>query len=205
MTDTKDDISVEECIAWNKEQLDIAERLFLAGQPELKSTIAHLRRLQQMEADIAAKDKILDQHIAALRSVAWAITDKARGGFDDIVAEAKRVRAELETRDAQFKAMLASYSDKCSALALDIANKTAELEACRKDAERYRWLKSRYDLSLRTDLPSEWTITTSKGQERMMSKYYLAANNRQYPPVFDLDESIDAISAGEGIGDGQDS
>jgi len=162
MTDTKDDISVEKCIEELENYLDIDEEM-------AEAAIAHLRSLQQMEAEIAAKDKILDQHIAALRSVAWAITDKACGGFDDIVAEAKRVRAELE--------------------------------ACRKDAERYRWLKSRYDLSLRTDLPSEWTITTSKGQERMMSKYYLAANNRQYPPVFDLDESIDAISAGEDSGD----
>lgn len=90
-------------------------------------------RVNSMSADIMAKDKILDQHIVALRSVAWAITDKVCGGFDDIVAEAKRVRAELKTRDAQFKAMLASYSDKCSALALDIANKTAELEACRQE------------------------------------------------------------------------
>lgn len=105
----QDELSVEELIRWYANDDEVYGDAYPAYLEAVsRATISHLRRLQQMRAEIDAKDKILDQHIAALRSVAWAITDKACGGVDDIVAEAKRVRAELE--------------------------------ACRKDAERYRWL-----------------------------------------------------------------
>ncbi len=147
MTAPKDEVSVEKCIEELENYLDIDEEM-------AEAAIAHLRSLQQMEAEIAAKDKILDQHIAALRSVAWAITDKACGGFDDIVAEAKRVRAEAEkyrsAREKVAEFMLehgfaTGHGDTIDDLLLELGGQLAE---CRRDAERYRWLRDNEYLSV---------------------------------------------------------
>ena len=70
----QDKISVEAIIkefqdrlkAFSLHALATDNELIKRNKPIYESTITHLRRLQQMEADIAAKDKILDQHIAAL-------------------------------------------------------------------------------------------------------------------------------------------
>lgn len=63
----QDELSVEEQAALAKWPLDVMLNYLknFSTEQAIANTV-YLRRLQQMEADIAAKDKILDQHIAAL-------------------------------------------------------------------------------------------------------------------------------------------
>lgn len=134
---TQAEISVERCIM----EIELDDNL--ASDTD-RSIVAHLRHLQEVEAERDSLRTILDQHIAALRSTAWAITDKACGSADDIVAEAKRVRAELEK--------------------------------CRRDAERYRWIRE---------------------NERLVDVQLARLVGSGHP--LELDQAIDAaISAGEG-------
>jgi hypothetical protein len=72
-------------------------------------------------------------------------------------------------------------SDKYQAL-------RAERDALREDAERYRWLRSRRSLDLRTD-GTHWTASDGT---RFVSTHYLAADGTQHAPAPSLDASIDA-------------
>lgn len=60
-----------------------------------------------------------------------------------------------------------------------------------EDAERYRWLRSRRSLDLRTD-GTHWTASDGT---RFVSTHYLAADGTQHAPVPSLDASIDAARA----------
>ena len=75
-------------------------------------------------------------------------------------------------------------SDKYQAL-------RAERDALREDAERYRWLRSRRSLDLRTD-GTHWTASDGT---RFVSTHYLAADGTQHAPAPSLDASIDAARA----------
>ena len=63
--------------------------------------------------------------------------------------------------------------------------------ALEKDAERYRWLRSRRSLDLRTD-GTHWTASDGT---RFVSTHYLAADGTQHAPAPSLDASIDAARA----------
>ena len=66
----------------------------------------------------------------------------------------------------------------------------AELEALQKDAERYRWLKSRKGLDLRTEpQPNVWRRLD--GTE-FCATHSLAEGGTQHAPADSLDATIDA-------------
>lgn len=71
-----------------------------------------------------------------------------------------------------------------------IARLQAELDALRKDAERYRWLKSRHGLTLRSERqPNVWK--RPDGTE-FNATHSLAEGGTMHAPAEGLDAVIDA-------------
>ena len=62
-----------------------------------------------------------------------------------------------------------------------------ELDALRKDAERYRWIKSRRSLTLKT-CGSKWTRPDGS---QFIATHYLAEGGKQHSPADSLDAVID--------------
>lgn len=132
----QDEISVEDLLCWyvNEDQVfGEADPTFLDRVQS--STISHLRQLQKVELERNNLRHLLDQHIAALRSVAEIITDRACDGFDDIVAEAERLRGEIDKARPIISEWDLYFTDRSP------NSVAAELKKCRGDAERYRWLR----------------------------------------------------------------
>jgi hypothetical protein len=74
-----------------------------------------------------------------------------------------------------------------------------ENEALRVDAERYRWLKSRSGLELRSDRMLWEDLRT---QKKFVSTHYLAEGGTQHAAEPSLDETIDAamvVAANRGM------
>lgn len=74
----------------------------------------------------------------------------------------------------------------------DLDAALAECERLRKDAMRYRWLKERKSIDLRSDC-SVWTREDGK---RFIASHFLAAGNTQFAAFESLDETIDAAMKG---------
>jgi hypothetical protein len=67
------------------------------------------------------------------------------------------------------------------------------LDEAFKDAARYRWLKSRKNLTLRSEpQPCSWT---RPGGSVFSATHYLAADGTQHEPAESLDATIDAAIA----------
>lgn len=62
-------------------------------------------------------------------------------------------------------------------------------ESLRKDAERYRWLKSRKGLSLKTEHPG--SIWRRGDGTKFTASHYLAEGDVQHAPEESLDKTID--------------
>jgi hypothetical protein len=69
-----------------------------------------------------------------------------------------------------------------------LRNALAERDALRADAERYRWLRSRTGLTLRSDYGT-WTRPDGS---KFTSTHYLAEGHTQHAPADSLDAAIDA-------------
>jgi hypothetical protein len=68
-----------------------------------------------------------------------------------------------------------------------------DAEALRKDAERYRWMRSRKGLTLRSEpQPNVWKRTD--GTE-FCATHYLSEGGTQHAPADSLDATIDAAIA----------
>jgi len=69
----------------------------------------------------------------------------------------------------------------------------AEVERLRKDAERYRWLKSAKGLTLESERGSAWT---REDGTKFTPSHRLCAGGTQFGPHEHLDDSIDAAMKG---------
>lgn len=72
-------------------------------------------------------------------------------------------------------------------------------ESIFRDAERYRWLRSRVGLTLRSDR-GEWT---RRDGAKFVASHYLTEGGTQHAPAPSLDETIDAAMAAAAERDGR--
>lgn len=63
-----------------------------------------------------------------------------------------------------------------------------QIKLLQKDANRYRWLKSRKNLTLRTEEPTTWI---REDGSKFNSTHYLAEGGTQHAPAESLDLMID--------------
>ena len=89
-----------------------------------------------------------------------------------------------EAQTAHTKAYLEGHRD-AAALA---STHEADINALRTDAARYRWIKSRRGLTLKTD-GSKWTRPDGS---RFVATHFLAEGGKQHAPADSLDAVIDA-------------
>jgi len=74
---------------------------------------------------------------------------------------------------------------------------TAAVQAYREDAERYRWLKSRKGLDLRTE--HDHCVWTRIDGSKFCATHYLAEGGTQHAPADSLDATIDAAMVAAAI------
>ena len=95
--------------------------------------------------------------------------------------------------DEATEAALMQAGHQINALAANERRLIDEMAALRKDAERYRWLKSRQGLTLRSEKqPNLWRRID--GTE-FSATHSLAEGGTQHAPADSLDATIDAAMA----------
>ena len=92
--------------------------------------------------------------------------------LDDVAAMSPKAMVEL----VQLRAYADALNERCIADA--------------PDAERYRWIKSRRGLTLKTD-GAKWTRPDGS---RFVATHYLAEGGKQHAPADSLDAVIDAAT-----------
>lgn len=110
-------------------------------------------------------------------------------------AHAAALHAQIERLTADHAALLntcALQTAEIRALGEQVTALTAALDAAQADAKRYRWLKSRNGLTLRSEKqPNTWTRMDGT---KFSASRSLSADGTQYAPAATLDELIDAAA-----------
>ena len=142
----------------------------MSTQPEALTLVERLRNVQ---TNFGASRRQCDE----LGQAAWDSIDAAI--------------AEIERLTAAHHAAIHRANDQ-----FDRRQKAeAERDAAQADAKRYRWLKSRNGLTLRSEKqPNTWTRMDGT---QFNASHSLAADGTQYAPAATLDALIDAAIAAE--------
>lgn len=100
-----------------------------------------------------------------------------------LVAEVERLRAEVTRPES---------TDMTLMMAL-VQSQATELERLRKDAERYRWIKSAKGLTLESERGGPWT---RENGGTFTPSHRLCAGGTQFAPYETLDDAIDTAMKG---------
>lgn len=99
----------------------------------------------------------------------------------------------LEAENERLKDLADSEGSRAVEYLRRARNVEAEVERLRKDAERYRWLKSAKGLTLESERGSAWT---REDGTKFTPSHRLCAGGTQFGPHEHLDDSIDAAMKG---------
>ena len=104
----------------------------------------------------------------------------------------------IEYENCPVAKLLAEKDAQIEAQKQSLLNSWSYCESMLKDAERYRWLRSRKGLTLSTEpQPSTWTRMDGT---KFNATHYLAEGDTCHAPAEGLDATIDAAMLVRGLG-----
>ena len=170
------------------EPLYSQDQISSAVNAALKAT-APDERVKELEAELAAAEIAIAEYrqqcldnaaeIARLRSE----SEERLQNCAALVAEVERLRAEVTRPESTDMTLMRAL----------VQSQATELERLRKDAERYRWIKSAKGLTLESERGGPWT---RENGGTFTPSHRLCAGGTQFAPYETLDDAIDAAMKG---------
>jgi hypothetical protein len=159
--------------------MESADYILSCNPSAMSEVLTHIDKLEKL-----AEERL--QNCAALIAENERLRTESEERLQNcaaLVAEVERLRAEVTRPESTDMTLMRAL----------VQSQATELERLRKDAERYRWIKSAKGLTLESERGGPWT---RENGGTFTPSHRLCAGGTQFAPYETLDDAIDTAMKG---------